>query len=385
MSISAEPHDPTIDDFWNEDVDLSVQGPLGHQVHFTLSLHRANGDELSNREIGSVELPISNAAWRRKIHEFLKSSAKDWTHLEATSGALILNGEELGEYRLALSRDVKPVRWACKTTHDQVQLRLIDDTGSEDPISVILRVFGDPMTARATNVADLYNGIKCSPPGGLFVVEKGAIGDSVIVSSPEVQGGLQALGIKIDTSAVDPAGIDVPRHLRQIEVWMKTRLAGPLASFRRDRVVRTLCQLLYARLCGARWARAEAAFLDNPQSAHLTDELVTCVDRTPGFAIVLQRDFNTTRGGTPDLGRWFLELSQSFRVCSDARLVEFALMVAGQPHQVPLLKREEMDSLLRQVSDKTVLLRGARLLALLDVAKRAGGVGSAIPRWTWRS
>jgi hypothetical protein len=157
-----------------------------------------------------------------------------------------------------------------------------------------------------------------------------------------------------------------------------------LASFRRDRVVRALCQLLYARLCGTRWARAETAFLENPQSAQQTDELVACVDRTPGFAIVLQRDFSKTQGGTSARARWFFELAKSFRVCADPRLIEFALLIAGQPHQVPA-KEEEMGLLLSQVNDKTVLLRGARLLALLDVAKRAGGVGSAIPRWTWRS
>lgn len=385
MSISVDPHDPTIDDFWNEDVELSVQGPLGHQVHCGLSLYRANGDELSNREIGSLELPISNATSSRKIHEFLKSFAKDWTHLEAASGALILRGEELGDYRLALSRDVKPVRWACKTMHEQMLLRLVDDTGSEDPIAATMRPFDSPLTARTINAADLYTGIKCSAPGGLFVVQKGNTGDTIIVSSPEVEGGLQSLGIMIDVGAADPTGIDVAQHLRHIELWMKTRLAGPLASFRRDRVVRALCQLLYARLCGTRWGRAEAAFLDDPQSAQRNDELVNCVDRTPGFAIVLQRDFNLTQGGTSARARWFLELTKSFRVCADPRLIEFALLIAGQPHQVPLLKGEEMGPLLSQVSDKTVLLRGARLLALLDVAKRSGGVGSAIPRWTCRS
>ena len=385
MSISVDPHDPTIDDFWNEDVDLSVQGPLGHQVQCGLSLYRANGDELSNREIGSLELPISNATWNRKIHEFLKSSAKDWTHLEAASGALILRGEELGDYRLALSRDVKPVRWACKTTHDQVLLRLVDDTGSDDPVSVTMRAFDSPLTPRTVTATDLYTGIKCGPPGGLFAVEKGNTGDTIIVSSPEVEGGLQSLGIRIDVGAIDPMGIDVAQHLRQIEQWMKTRLAGPLASFRRDRVVRALCQLLYARLCGTRWGRMEAAFLDDPQSAQRTDELVNCVDRTPGFAIVLQRDFNLTRGGTTARAHWFFELAKSFRVCADPRLVEFALLIAGQPHQVPLLKGDQMGLLLPQVSDKTVLLRGARLVALLEVAKRSGGVGSAIPRWAWRS
>jgi len=348
-------------------------------------LYRANGNEFIRREVGSFELPISNASWTRKIHEFVKLYAREWTHLEAASGALSFQCEELGEYRLSLSREVKPVRWACKTIHDQIQLRLIDDTGNESYLSATARAFADPFVAQQLSVDELERGMRCAAPGGLFVAEKGNTGDTIIVSSPEVEGGLQALGVTINISTIDPATIDVPQHLRQIELWMKARLAGPLASFRRDRVVRALCQILYARLCGTRWARAEAAFLDNPQSQQLTDQLITSVDRTPGFAIVLQRDGTTTQIGTRERARWFGDLARSFRVCGDARLSEFALMVAGQPHQVPLVKREEMDPLLHQLNERPALLRGARLLALLDVAKRAGGVGSTIPRWAWRS
>ena len=385
MSVSIDPPEPTVDDFWNEDVDLSVQGPAGHHVQCGLSLYRADGEEISQRDIGSLELPISAATWNRKIHDFLKSSAKDWTHLEAASGALILRGEELGNYKLVLARDVKPVRWVCKTAHDEVLLRLVDDTGSDDPVAVTFRAFISPLTARVTGTTDLHAGITCVAPGGLFEVVKGRAVDGIIVSSPEVEGGLQSLGINIDMGAIDPTAIDVLQHFRQIELWMKTRLAGPLASFRRDRVVRVLCQLLYARLCGPRWAKAEAAFLEDPQSSQRADQLVECVDRTPSFAIVLQRDCNLTQAGSSDRRRWFFELAKSFRVCADPRLVEFALLVTGQPHQVPQLKADELELVLPQINDKTVLLRGARLVALLDVAKRISGVGSAIPRWSWRS
>jgi hypothetical protein len=39
--------------------------------------------------------------------------------------------------------------------------------------------------------------------------------------------------------------------------------------------------------------------------------------------------------------------------------------------------------LLRQINEKIVLLRGARLLALLAVTKNRSFAGGALPRWKW--
>jgi hypothetical protein len=385
LSVMVDPSEPTIDEFWNEDVEMSVHGPTGYHIHCDLSLYRANGEEMSCRNFGSFDLPVSPASWMRKLHDFVNSESKTWAHLEAASGILRIRGEELGEYCLPLTREIKPVRWVCKTTHDVVHLRLIDDTGRDEPLLASLIPFDDPLNPKSIDPIAAMTGITCSAPGGLFSASKGTVNDAMIVSPPQIAGGLEGLGLKIDVEAMSQTEIDVPGHLSCIEQWMKTPLVGPLASLRRDRVVRALCQHLYARLCGMRWARAEAAFLNDPESTSALNHLVESVDRAAGFAIVLQRDHARTQGGSRERSHWFLGLARSFRVCSDPHLVEFALKLAGQPQQIAATKTDELEKMLGQVGDKTVLLRGARLLALLDIAKRAGGVGSAVPRWTCRS
>jgi hypothetical protein len=385
MTITVDPSEPTIDELWNEDVELSVHGPLGYHINCDLALYRANGEEISCRTVGSFDLPVSQGTWMRKLHDFVNSEAKTWAHLEAASGILLIRGDELGEFCLPLTCQIKPVRWVCKTTHDVLHLRLVDDTGRDEPLLASVLPFDDPLNPKSIDPAAAMGGMSCNPPGGLFSASKGAAGDAMIVNPPQIAGGFEALGLKIDVTTMDQTEIDVPSHLSRIEQWMKAPLIGPLASLRRDRVIRALCQMLYARLCGMRWARAEAAFLDEPASTRALDHLVESVDRAAGFAIVLQRDHEKTQGGTQERSRWFFELAHSFRICSDAQLVDFALKLTGQPQQLAATKNDELTRLLHQVSDKTVLLRGARLLALLDVAKRAGGVGSAVPRWTCRS
>ncbi len=385
MSVVLDPHDPTLDELWNEDVDLSVQGPTGYHAHCSMFFLSANGTEIASGLVGSFDFPISANAWARKLHEFVKNDAYAWAYAEAASGKLTIRGDELGEYRLRLEREVKPIRWACKRTRDSALLRLIDESGRDEPATIGLFAFDQPLKEQAVPAAQVVAGIACAPPGGLFTASKADHFDAIIVSSPHVEGGLQGLAAEVDLARIDITGIDVKRTLRSLDLWMKTRLVGPLAGLRRDRAVRGLCQLLYARLCGARWARAEDAFLDDPQSKRALDALVESVDRSPSFAIVLQRDHGKTEGGTIERTRWSAAIASQFRVCTDVRLIEFALKLAGQPHKVLAAEEKEFDTLLRQVSEKTVLLRGARLLALLAVAKRSGGPGSAIPRWTWRS
>jgi hypothetical protein len=87
-----------------------------------------------------------------------------------------------------------------------------------------------------------------------------------------------------------------------------------------------------------------------------------------------------------DLGTaWFAEVASRYHVCSEKQLCEFALRLAGQSHQLPSIFGDKLTGMLHRISDKTVLLRGARLVALLGAVKAGGGAaGSTIPRWKWQ-
>ena len=87
--------------------------------------------------------------------------------------------------------------------------------------------------------------------------------------------------------------------------------------------------------------------------------------------------------GTGERVQWYAEIAARHQVCSEKGLCEFALQLASDPHRVLLLPKPKLDGLLRQINEKTVLLRGARLLALLAATKNRGFVSGALPRWKW--
>jgi hypothetical protein len=385
MSVVVEPYDPTLDDFWYEKVDVSIRGPEGHHVACAITLCRANGEEIFADEIGSFDLPVASATWSRKLHEFVNHEARKWKYLEAASAQVTVRGDELGEFVLRLERQVKPLRWACRSDHRSIILRLIDELGREEIATVRHYPFGHPALPETMDAASILAGVRIDAPGGLTVAQNGEVYDAIVVSSPQIHGGLQGLGVRMDLTSLEAPDVQIKSIFRLLGLWLGARLAGPLAGIRRDQVVKGLCHSLYTRMCGNRWGKAEADFLQDSQSPTFLEALIRSVDRLPGFAIVLQRDWEKTEPGTSERTDWFTTLASQFHACSDAELAEFALRVAGQPHQLAAVYGDRLDALLNQINDKTMLLRGARLLALLEVAKRTGGPGSGLPRSTWRS
>lgn len=385
MSVVVEPHDPTLDEFWYEKVSLSILGPEGHHVSCTISLYRANDEEIRSDQMGSFDLPISSATWSRKLHEFVNNDARKWSYLEATSARVVIHADELGEFNLRLERQVKPLRWACRHNHRAIILRLIDELGREEATTIRHFPFRRPAQPQLVGTTRFLAGTTIEAPGGLTVAQNGQDCAGIVVSSPQIDGGLQGLGVQMDVTTPETADVDITSIIRLVSQWMEAELAGPLAGIRRDQVIKGLCHALYTQACGSNWARAEAEFLEEPQSSRRRDALVALVDRMQGFAIVLERDWGQIGPGMAKKTHWFAELASQFRVCSKPELAEFALRMASQPHRLAAVYADRLDGFLRQITEKAALLRAARLLALLEVAQRAGGPGSALPRWTWRS
>ena len=104
---------------------------------------------------------------------------------------------------------------------------------------------------------------------------------------------------------------------------------------------------------------------------------------SPGFAVVLRRDCGKTEAGTGPGTEWFAEVAARYQVSSDKGLCEFALQLASHPHHLLLVPKPILEGLLSDMQDKTVLMRGARLVALLSATQNPGFVGAVLPRWKW--
>src|SRR6185295_1531140 len=144
LVVTLDPYNPSLDTFLEGNAGLSILGPEGRQVTCSISLANAGGGELLFQQIGKLELPVLPAAWSRKLTSFTKDERHEWAYLEATSGCLIIKGDELGEYVVRFERSVKPVRWVCRRVHRATTLRLIDDTGRNETACVQFFIFDRP-------------------------------------------------------------------------------------------------------------------------------------------------------------------------------------------------------------------------------------------------
>jgi hypothetical protein len=61
---------------------------------------------------------------RTGFSQFTSVEKRGWTYLEAGSGSLCIKEDELGEFTLRLERNVKPLRWVCRS---ELRLRTVSE------------------------------------------------------------------------------------------------------------------------------------------------------------------------------------------------------------------------------------------------------------------
>lgn len=383
LAISLDPNDPSLDTFWEGGVGIGVLGPAGRHVTCEISLASAGGTELLSDEIGTFDLPVTPAEWTKKFSQFAKDEGRAWTYLEAASGRFLIRGDELGEFALRLERDVKPVRWVCRSINRVPTVRLIDDTGRDE--SAICRFFSlrRPAGAMSLDTETVLAGFPVPLPGGLFEARHRDFQDTIIVSVPPIEKGFQGLGVEPDLHDLDGDTVQVTFILDLLQRWSAARLLGPLVGLRRSRVTERLINRLYSRLCGKRWAAAEAAYLSDPRPDFESRQLEQLVGGSPGFPVVLRRDYEKMEAGTGSGTQWYAEVAKRYQVCSETGLCEFALQLASNSDNLLRLPKPVLDGLLLEIKENTVLLRGARLLALLAASKELGFANIGLPRWKW--
>ncbi len=383
LAVTFDPYEPSLDTFWEGEASVSVLGPEGHSVTCEITLINTKGAEILSEQIGTFNLPITTGDWSKKFSQFVRDEKRAWTYLEAASGRFVIRGEELGVCTLRLERDIKPVHWVCRSVHRTTTVRLIDDTGGEDVATCRFFSLRSPAETISIDTDAVLQGYAVHSPGGLFVAQHGEILDAIVVSAPQIEKTFQELGIEPDLRILDVASFQVEQMLDLLRFWIQARVVGPLAGYQRGRVIARLANRLYARLCGSKWAEAEAAFIYNPKSAIALQQLERSVCRFQGFPIILQREHERMEAGMVPGTQWYAEVAQRHEVCSKKPLCEFALRLASQPDQLLALPRAEFKGLLSQVHENSVLLRGARFVALLAAANDQNATANTFPRWKW--
>jgi hypothetical protein len=154
---------------------------------------------------------------------------------------------------------------------------------------------------------------------------------------------------------------------------------------RRNRILDRMTNKLIARLCGPRWAEAEAAYLASPHAGFARQRLETSVGGPHAFSLVLAREFDRIDAGTESGASWFFGVAARYQVSSDQGLCDFALRLAARPQDLPKVVplSSVLDGLLSEIKEKATVLRAARFVALLSASRNPGPYGGIFPRWKW--
>lgn len=382
LVVTSNPHDAALDVFWENELDLTVFGPEGRQVIPHVSLEDAKGEEIYSAQVcPPMDLPVLPETWKKRFLEYLRRENAEWRYLEAASGLLTIEGQELGRFGVRFDHDALPVRWVLRHRGEAVSLRLVDDTGQEE-VEPKCRFFSmeTPTRIERLDVGSALAGFDVQSPGGLFITQNGRFRDLVIISTGLSSSGLEGLGVQpvYDSIADNPKSII--KHMRILRYWKSARLAGFLANARRAQVVIGLTTRLYGAMAGRDWGRAEAAFMRSNDREKGFDHLQSLLDHRGGFPAVLRRDAVSIEGGRKAIANWYAELAARYGVCSDQALCTLAVDIASRPHEVPRLYRDRLPALLKPIMAKPLLLRGARIVALSH-ACADNRPAELLPRW----
>lgn len=363
MLVDMTPNEPSIDNFLDGDMELEILGNMSRSAKCTLILVDSLGKELERHIVFEHRFPITRSIWSKSLTVFLSKERDDFQYLRASSAYILIDGEDLGEYRIPLTRIHGPLRWFFQNRKEDMYLRLINDGDGEGLITSFYD-FRRPLDKTVLNSSDCIHGIKINEPGGLFVAEKEGIKHSVVIAPIKVTGGLGGLQCGIDSNSLD-ASTDVASLLSVRVMWQEVSLSGVLAGNRRNKAIAAIEDRIFALLCGGDWISLERKIRENSQNMAAWERLESAVGKQISFPIALAKVWRDNAAIDEEyFEKRFVEISAKFKICSDEKLVKSAWLIAFDPYNFIAKSNNEISERLQLLKNNTTLVRGARLLFL---------------------
>ena len=363
LIVTTDPYDASLDVFWRNELDLSVNGPKDFAVNLRVNLYTADGQQILSDRVGqAMGLPITPAAWRRTFEHFVSDDSRAWKYLEAASCTLQIGADSLGMCELRFDHDPSPLRWALRSRRREAFVRLVDDTGKHDTApdlrfySMERPLDSIPLNAEAARIDQTV-----PPPGGLFLARHPSFVDAAVVSAPPPRVGLQHLGVQPDVE-IPGSNPALQVAFRLLQFWHGARQAGFLAGVRRGRVTHCIINAIFNGVCGKRWTSAEKTFAQRPTSQDSLEALETLVDKHTQFGRRLRRQVNPGDSDSA-LAMTFSDEAKRHGISRDRDLCQFALTLAINPSDA--LTDPHLVTRGGLLADHPALLRGALFVSLL--------------------
>lgn len=367
MVVTADPPNPSMDSMMSGLASCTVHGPSGRKADFRLELLSSSGEVIHTESLGSLEMPVDQAAWRQLVKNRDAADSVREEYFRAGSGQLVIDGRDLGIARISLKHAMSPVRWHVGRVQRQVRLNLVDDTDHTDPVRTYHACFHQPSQRSEPWDVTQTTSISVSDGGGLYVATVNGHRSSVIVNVPPSKMSLNDW--KHSAPALKPHlanAMEVGELLVWIRDWTDARLVGPLAERQRNLVLREMHRQLYATLCGTAWADAELKFKDSERGSADREALEEKVCRwQPYFAMGLVRQAESVVSESlSETCKHLLDHVGPYSICSDPRLCEIALRIGMAPQRFVDWAGADACERIDEIVEQKSLVKAVRLLAL---------------------
>jgi len=399
LTVMVEPRNPTIEQLWENHIDLQVLGPLAHKIECKLDLFESGCNQpIFSKLLTPLELPVDASMWYSYFEgEVRKANDIAGSYDRAYSCKLTLDAIELGSFVLQCEREFCALRWILHSDSDGYKLKLLDDTGALSTPKVTKCEFERPDTALPQGDGAFQKEF-LPASNGLYFAKLGETTCAIILPPGDKSFGLAAnLNLKTEFVPHVRSPDGVAEIIRAIQLWSGARLTGDiLCAIRQQQVIDALTRYLFSLMGGKKWAAIENGRPTSTSPLSL-EALVLGINDKTGHEVV-QKQLEAIR---PKLDR----MSASERVSALSRVVkpfvrnsqgqstgrpptpsmdwlsELALRLASQPERALSWAEKNWRWGLDQLLQQPVLIKAARSMVIMSEEQTSKHVDDPISDW----
>lgn len=349
---------------------LSVIGPAGRQVQWSLDTFDAGGNLATTSHGGATGTRAAPAEAAQVIARLrsTNSEAIDRAHRVDISAAI----DELGIQSLRFPHTVEPLRWTFEPK-EQIA-RLIDETAHEEPIEVVGLPLAAPLERITLAAQALIEGQVIANPGMLLTARYRGRSHTAFISVPESATMHSFAELDLAQRFDLPASDDDALLLlvRTLALWTRARALGHLAIVRKGMTVGNLRKAIAELACGPDFA----PLISNGGPAAL-QAARNMVGGSPGFrSRMCSHPWSfSLRESIPA----FVGYADTYKVEPDAKRATAALALAFDPLRLRFGYDTDATAKAQRLLANRTLLRGA-YLAHAHASERVDDAPVAVAR-----